>query len=245
MEAKNINYSNSNNPTDNQQNNDDDKKINKKFNNITQSSPLSSELLNNSNSTEQVTLELDLENNMKSFLLSVQDQSGKCLLNNEVLENTPKRFSKAFAELTSGYYINIKDLLLSAVFDSEGYDDIIIVDDIDFNSLCEHHLLPFTGVVSIGYIPNKSILGLSKFARLVEAYSRRLSLQERLTKEICDALDLHLKPRGVIVQIVSEHSCMSIRGVKSKNAKTKTLYSTGEFKTNNNTLNKYFSLKSI
>lgn len=197
-----------------------------------------------SNTTEKIQVVSSLENNIKSILMSVSDNQGNTFLNDEVLENTPKRFVKAFAELTSGYHINIKELILSAVFDSEGYDDIVLVDDIHFNSLCEHHLLPFNGEVSIAYIPNGKILGLSKFARLVEAYSKRLSLQERLTKEIATALETYLEPKGVVVMITSAHSCMSIRGVKSMGSKTKTVYTTGEFKTNNESLNKFFSLKS-
>lgn len=197
-----------------------------------------------SNTTEKITEVTSLENNIKAILMSVSDTNGNTLLNDEVLENTPKRFVKAFAELTSGYYINIKELILSAVFDSEGYNDIVLVDDIHFNSLCEHHLLPFNGEVSIAYIPNGKILGLSKFARLVDAYSKRLSLQERLTKEIATALDTYLDPKGVVVMITSAHSCMSIRGAKSLGSKTKTIYTTGEFKNSNDSLNRFFSLKS-
>lgn len=197
-----------------------------------------------SNTTEKVVPVSSLENNIKSVLMSVSDSEGNTFLNDEVLENTPKRFVKAFAELTSGYYINIKELILSAVFDSEGYDDIVLVDDIHFNSLCEHHLLPFNGEVSIAYIPNGKILGLNKFARLVEAYSKRLSLQERLTKEIAMALETYLEPKGVVVMITSAHSCMSIRGVKSLGSKTKTVYTTGEFKSKTESLNRFFSLKS-
>ena len=229
-----------------------------KFNNNLASSPIKNyenkgllekqdNISDSTSNTSEKQLDVNvnnLESNIKNILMSISDIEGNTCLNNEVLENTPKRFIKAFTELTSGYHINVKELILSAVFDSEGYDDIVLVDDIHFNSLCEHHLLPFNGEVSIGYIPSGKILGLSKFARLVEAYSKRLSLQERLTKEIALALDTYLQPKGVVVMITSSHSCMSIRGVKSLGSKTKTVFTTGEFKSKQESLNKFFLLKS-
>mmetsp|Transcript_35641 Transcript_35641/g.37034 ORF Transcript_35641/g.37034 Transcript_35641/m.37034 type:complete len:216 (-) Transcript_35641:74-721(-) len=182
---------------------------------------------------------------MMRKVLHCISSKGECLLNNEVLENTPKRFLKAFYELTSGYFTDVKEMITSAIFDAEGYDDIVIVDDISFNSLCEHHLLPFTGKVTIGYLPDSKILGLSKFARLVEAFSKRLSLQERLTKEIACALDSNLLPKGVVVQIVAEHTCMGIRGVKCPGSKTKTIFTTGVFKTDESMLKRFTALKNI
>jgi len=185
---------------------------------------------------------LNYQESMREILNEIKDENGVCLLNNEVLENTPKRFLKAFMEFTSGYYINDRTLLQSAIFASEGYNNIIIVDEIKFDSLCEHHLLPFSGVVNIGYIPDKDILGLSKFARLVEVFSKRLSLQERLTVQIANSIESNLKPLGVVVDIDSVHSCMCVRGVKSKGSSTKTMITLGKFK-EQETLNQYFQLR--
>ena len=166
---------------------------------------------------------------IKAFLQQIESTTNTSF-NSDVITNTPMRFVKAFEEFTSGYKIDPKELIQSALFDSEGYDDIVILEDIEFNSTCEHHLLPFMGKVRIAYVPGEKILGLSKFGRLVEAFSRRLSLQERLTMEIAKALDNFLLPKGVIVEIVAEHTCMMIRGVKNKTSKTKTVYTTGCFK---------------
>jgi GTP cyclohydrolase I len=152
-------------------------------------------------------------------------------LDDEVKENTPNRFIKAFDELTKGYSMDVEAIIGKALFDIDSsYSEMIVVDKIDFNSLCQHHLLPFVGKCSIGYIPDKKILGLSKFARVVEAFSLRLSLQEKLTLQIAEALQNSLKAKGVIVYIESTHSCMCLRGVKSKCAITKTVYTTGCFK---------------
>ena len=188
---------------------------------------------------------LPLQNMVRELLNSIPlNDDGSSNVNDEVMENTPKRFLKGFQELTSGYLVNVPELLQSAMFDSEGYDDIVMVDDIDFTSLCEHHLLPFQGKVTIAYIAGDKILGLSKFARLVEAYARRISLQERLTKEIATALDTQLKPKGVCVIVNSEHSCMSIRGVRSKDSTTRTIFTTGVFKTDKTVLDRLFALRT-
>ena len=152
-------------------------------------------------------------------------------LDEEVKENTPNRFIKAFDEMTRGYAMDIDAIIGKALFDIDSsYSEMIVVDKINFNSLCQHHLLPFVGQCSIGYIPDRKILGLSKFARVVEAFSLRLSLQEKLTLQIADALQENLKAKGVIVYIESTHSCMCLRGVKSKGSVTKTVYTTGCFK---------------
>lgn len=154
---------------------------------------------------------------------------------------TPVRFAEAIVEFTSGYDEHLDDKILKAIFDSENYDEIITVKDIVFSSLCEHHILPFFGQVSIGYIPNGKILGLSKFPRLVETLAKKLHLQERLTKEIADAINKYLNPKGVVVIIEASHSCMSLRGVKSFASKTKTMYTLGVFKEDNH-LNNFMSL---
>lgn len=167
-----------------------------------------------------------------NLLNTLNRKHGNCI-NSEVLENTPGRFARAFGELTKGYSINPKEIIESALFDiDKEYNDLIIVDDISFNSTCEHHLFPFSGKVAIGYIPNDKVLGLSKFARIVEAFSQRLSLQERLTTEIAEAIQEYVKPKGVIVYITSDHTCMTNRGVKNVTSNTKSIYTTGEMKNN-------------
>ncbi len=175
-------------------------------------------------------------------LLSTLNDENNCI-SDEILDKTPQRFLKAFSEFTSGYKVNLKDLIEGALFDSEDYDDIIIIDDIIFTSLCEHHLLPFSGKVTIAYIPAEKILGLSKFARVVQAFSNRLNLQERLTKQILDCLNQYLKPKGCIVEITSKHACMCLRGIKSIESNTRTLKSSGLFNDDEKLMRKFFSLR--
>jgi GTP cyclohydrolase IA len=128
------------------------------------------------------------------------------------LKDTPKRVAKAWLEMTDGYKQDPKEIL-ATVFDDE-YDEIVVVRDIPFCSNCEHHLLPFVGSVDIGYLPNKGIVGLSKLARLVDCFSKRLQVQERMTRQIADAIEEHLQAKGVGVIVRSSHQCMSCRGVK-------------------------------
>jgi GTP cyclohydrolase I len=128
------------------------------------------------------------------------------------LRDTPKRVAKALAELTAGYQVDIAKLL-SVTF-AEHHDQLIVVTPIPFESLCEHHMLPFHGVAHVGYIPSAGIVGLSKIARLVDAYARRLQVQERLTTQIADALNDHLHPVAVGVLIEATHTCMSMRGAR-------------------------------
>lgn len=138
------------------------------------------------------------------------------------LKDTPTRVAKSLAELTAGMRQNAQDVL-ATTFDL-GHQELIIVKDIEVQSLCEHHLLPFHGLAHIGYIPGESgrITGLSKLARLVEVYARRLQVQERLTSQIADSLTAQLAPQGVIVVIEAEHLCMSMRGVHKPGARTVT-----------------------
>lgn len=147
----------------------------------------------------------------------------------EGLVETPARAANALAELTSGYGVDVPALLKT--FDSDGYDEMVVQTGIHFYSLCEHHLLPFHGQVHIAYIPNGRIVGLSKLARLTDAYARRLQVQERLTIQIADALEEHLKAVGVLVVVEAEHLCMAMRGVKAPGAITKTSAVRGAIKT--------------
>jgi GTP cyclohydrolase I len=132
--------------------------------------------------------------------------------------------------LTSGYAADIQDVLRGAVFAEEKYDEMVLVKDIDFYSLCEHHLVPFFGKAHVAYIPDRKILGLSKLARLVEAYSRRLQVQERLTTQIAQSLQDALSPKGVGVVVEAVHLCMLMRGVEKQNSKAVTSAMLGVFR---------------
>jgi GTP cyclohydrolase I len=147
----------------------------------------------------------------------------------EGLLKTPERASKAMSFLTQGYEMDPEAILKSALF-AEDYNEIVLVKDIELYSLCEHHILPFFGKAHIAYIPNGQIVGLSKLPRLVDAFSRRLQVQERLTQEIIECLDRVLRPKGVAVVIEAKHMCMMMRGVQKQNSVTTTSSFRGQFK---------------
>ena len=147
----------------------------------------------------------------------------------EGLAKTPQRVAKSLRELTSGYHVDIDRLINEALFDVT-YSEMVVVRDIDFYSLCEHHLLPFFGKCHVGYLPDGRIVGLSKLVRLVEMYSRRLQVQERLTSEIANAILDALRPRGVAVVIEAYHLCMMMRGVEKQNSKAVTSSMHGIFR---------------
>lgn len=144
------------------------------------------------------------------------------------LQKTPMRVAKAMQVLTRGYAQDAKQVLLDALFD-EKYNQMVIVKDIDFFSMCEHHILPFYGKVHVAYIPNGYITGLSKIARVVDIYSHRLQVQERLTQQIGDCIQSALKPLGVMVVIEAKHMCMQMRGVEKQNSITTTSAFSGAF----------------
>ncbi|KAF5024452.1 hypothetical protein F66182_3538 [Fusarium sp. NRRL 66182] len=137
----------------------------------------------------------------------------------EGLLNTPARYAKALLFMTKGYHINLKDMINDALFSGD-HGEMVIVKDIDLYSLCEHHLVPFSGKMHIGYIPSGTVLGLSKLARVAEAFARRLQIQERLTKQVCHAIMEITKAQGVGVIMESRHMCMEMRGVKKAGATT-------------------------
>jgi GTP cyclohydrolase I len=136
----------------------------------------------------------------------------------EGLLRTPERVAKSMQFLTKGYYEDPEDVLRSAMFEEEGYKQMVIVKDIDFFSLCEHHLLPFFGKAHVAYIPNKYITGLSKIPRVVDIFARRLQIQERLTLQIKECIQKTLNPLGVMVVIEAQHMCMQMRGVEKQNS---------------------------
>lgn len=159
----------------------------------------------------------------------------------EGLLKTPERMAKAMQFLTHGYDINPDDLIKQAIFHEE-YSEMVIVKDIDIYSMCEHHMLPFFGKAHIAYIPNGKIVGLSKIPRVVDAYSRRLQVQERLTIEIRDCIQRTLDPKGVAVVIECSHMCMQMRGVQKQNSVTTSSAFTGLFMNNDSTRREFVNL---
>jgi GTP cyclohydrolase IA len=148
----------------------------------------------------------------------------------EGLVDTPRRVAKAFEELFAGYRTKPSDILDRVFEEVAGYGDIVLVRDIPFASHCEHHMIPFTGCAHIAYYPSNGVVGLSKLARVVDAYARRLQTQESLTVQIADTIDEALRPRGVAVMLEAEHLCMSMRGVRKAGSSTVTTQFTGVFK---------------
>ncbi len=159
----------------------------------------------------------------------------------EGLDHTPFRVAKSMQFLTQGYGADPNQIISQAMF-KEDYSEMVIVKDIDVFSLCEHHLIPFLGKAHVAYIPNGYITGLSKIARVVEAYARRLQVQERLTMQIRDCLESTLKPLGVAVVIEAKHLCMVMRGVQKQNSVTTTSAFTGEFLNNTSTREEFIHL---
>jgi len=154
--------------------------------------------------------------------------------NREGLIETPRRVIKAFEEYFGGYLINPDDFLEKTFGDVEGYDDMVIQKNISIHSHCEHHMAPIIGVVHVAYIPSEKIVGLSKLARVVDAYARRLQTQERLTMQVANSIYKGLKSHGSAVSIDAEHQCMTTRGIRKEGATTITNYFTGVFRDSQN-----------
>jgi len=162
-------------------------------------------------------------------------------VNREGLVGTPKRTAKAFEYLTKGYREDIDKIVNRAIFESDN-DEMIIVKDIELYSLCEHHLLPFFGKCHVGYLPNGKILGLSKIARIVDAFARRLQVQENLTKQIAETILHYTDAKGVGVVIEAQHLCMMMRGVEKQNSVMKTSCMLGSFRKTSSTRSEFLSL---
>ncbi|MDE3106086.1 MAG: GTP cyclohydrolase I FolE [Acidobacteriota bacterium] len=161
--------------------------------------------------------------------------------NRDGLLRTPERMEKSMAFLTKGYTMDINEVLHEALFDVD-YDEMVIVKDIEFYSMCEHHLLPFVGKAHVAYVPNGKVIGLSKIPRLVDMFARRLQVQERLTREIGEAITEAIQPQGVAVILEAEHFCMMMRGVEKQHSSTVTSAMLGVFKTQLQTRNEFLSL---
>ena len=178
----------------------------------------------------------DIKTLIEQLLISIGENPAR-----EGLEKTPARVEKAFQFMTKGYHEDVDEVLNGALF-SIDYDEMVIVKDVDIYSLCEHHILPFFGKCHVAYLPKGKIIGLSKVPRLVDAFSRRLQVQERLTTQIAQCLQDILKPAGVAVVIEALHLCMSMRGVGKQNSFTTTSSMLGCFKDDARTRGEFLSL---
>ena len=161
--------------------------------------------------------------------------------NREGLIKTPNRVSKAWSFFSKGYKQDLNRIINDAIFEEDA-KDMVIVRDIEFFSLCEHHLIPFFGKAHVGYIPNGKVIGLSKIPRIIDMFSRRLQVQERLTHQIADAINSVLNPKGVSVVMEGRHMCMQMRGVEKQNSFTSTSAMSGQFKKSAETRSEFLSI---
>jgi GTP cyclohydrolase IA len=160
----------------------------------------------------------------------------------EGLLETPKRVAKSYRELFAGYETDPKDYLAKTFEEVAGYDELVILKDIPVVSFCEHHMLPFIGRAHVGYLPSNRVVGISKLARVVRGFARRLQIQEKLTAEVAGAIQEILQPKGVGVVIVSEHSCMTMRGVNTPGTRLTTSHLLGEVRNDPRTRQEFFDL---
>ena len=177
-----------------------------------------------------------IESAVKEILVNIGEDP-----NREGLLKTPLRVAKAYEFLTKGYKQDPIEILNSALFTSSN-DEMVLVRDIEFYSMCEHHMLPIIGKVHVAYIPNGKVVGLSKIPRVVEVFARRLQIQEQLTEQIADAINEAIKPKGVAVVVHARHMCMEMRGVEKINSTTVSSALRGLFKSDSRTRNEFFNL---
>ncbi len=179
-----------------------------------------------------------IESHYRDILKDLGEDPGR-----EGLLRTPHRVAKALREMTSGYRVDVDAMINNALF-TETYDEMVLVRDITFYSMCEHHMLPFFGRAHVAYLPNKRIIGLSKIPKLVEIFARRLQVQERLTEQIAETLNSKLKPRGVAVVMEARHLCMEMRGAESRLSPTTTSCMIGTFQKDPRTRKEFLELIS-
>ncbi len=188
----------------------------------------------NKENLEEVPADLErIEQLTRELLVEIDEDPDR-----EGLVRTPARVARSWKELTKGYHMDITEVLNDAIFQEE-VDEMVVVTDIDFFSLCEHHLLPFFGKVHVGYIPDGHVLGLSKLPRLVEVFSRRLQLQERMNEQIARAIEEVIKPKGVAVVSEAKHLCMMMRGVQKTTANTVASAMRGVFRNDRKTRSEF------
>ncbi len=181
-----------------------------------------------------------METNVEELFSKIITEIGEDVTR-EGLVDTPKRAAKAFKFLNNGYEKSLDEVLNGAIFEADT-EDMVIVKDVELYSLCEHHLLPFIGKCHIAYIPNGKVLGLSKLARIVDMYARRMQIQEKLTKQIADAVELSIEAKGVAVVIEAKHLCMMMRGVEKQNSVMTTSVMTGIFREDRSTRVEFLNL---
>jgi len=180
-----------------------------------------------------------IENLIHELLIQIGEDP-----NREGIKKTPERVAKAWQFLSKGYEQNLDKIINDAIF-TEDYDEMVTVKDIDFFSLCEHHMLPFFGKAHVAYIPDGKIIGLSKVPRIVEMFSRRLQVQERMTQQIAETLNDVLSPKGVSVVLEGEHMCMQMRGVEKQNSYATTSSMIGLFRTDSRTREELLNIISM
>ena len=190
-----------------------------------------------SNSDSQKPTRAEAEEAVRTLLLWAGDNPDR-----DGLIETPARYVRAFEEFFSGYTKDPKKELAKTFKDIEGYDDMVLVKNIEFVSHCEHHIAPIIGIAHVAYWPDKKVVGISKLARIVDIFSKRLTSQENMTRDIASAIDTTLKAKGVAVLIDANHQCMSTRGVHKSHSSTVTNYFTGEFKTDNELRQRFINM---
>lgn len=182
---------------------------------------------------QEIIRKENIESAVRSILANVGEDPER-----QGLLGTPDRIARMYDEVLGGYNVNLEKLVNGALFDV-AYDEMIVVKDIEFYSMCEHHMLPFFGRAHVAYIPSDKVIGLSKIPRIVEMFARRLQVQERMTRQIADLLGRLIQPRGIGVVIDGHHLCVSMRGAKKANARMRTTFLTGSFEENPKTRSEF------